>query len=105
MRTKHPFIEPKQICSISKGVDERVTRVWMNKDHRTFWELILKHKHIKGFFQESSMELPFNVPQFRAVLHSIFSFNNPMSVMSTIFPPFKIFLSYVFRCNGPQRRI
>lgn len=87
MRTKHPFIEPEQICIISKGVDERVTRVWMNKDHRIFWELILKH--IKGFFQESSMELPFNVPQFKVVLHLIFNFNNPKSVMSIKFPPFK----------------
>jgi hypothetical protein len=33
MRTKHPFTEPEVIYSIYEGVDKRVTRICMNKDH------------------------------------------------------------------------
>jgi hypothetical protein len=52
-----------------------------------------------------TVELLFNVPQFKVFLHLTFKYNDPRSTILVTFPPFKIFLSLVFKSSASQRNV
>jgi hypothetical protein len=45
----------------------------------------------------NTVEPPFNILQFKVLSHLTFSFNDPRSIFSVKLPPFKIFLSLMFK--------